>query len=56
MFKDGGDIVRREVRQVHLLFLRLKGLAELLDAWFGATHTIDALRKKQRIAQTTIHT
>lgn len=48
VFKDGGDVMRWEVREVHLLLLHLKGLTDLLDARFGPTHTIHPLRGKTK--------
>lgn len=54
VLKDGGDVMRREVREVHLLLLHLKGLTELLDARLGPAHTIYPLREKQK--QKTLNT
>lgn len=43
MLKDRGDVMWWEVREVHLLFLCFKGMAELLYARLGPTHTIHTL-------------
>lgn len=40
--------MRRQVREVHLLLLHLKGLTQLLDARFGSTYTIHSLRETQK--------
>lgn len=48
VFKDRGDVMWWELREVHLFFLCLKGLAELLDTRLGPTHTIHPLREWQK--------
>lgn len=39
--------MRGNVREIHLLLLNLKGLAELLDAGLGPTDTIHPLGERQ---------
>ena len=43
VLEEAGDVVRRDVRQLHLFPLGLEHLTQLLDAGLGPAHSINAL-------------